>query len=412
MRRFRAFVLLSLIGTGLAFADLAAATSFTLSSAPGALAVKQPGAARASRLDLDGAAALRDADRVSIEVFGRSVALDRERLRSHGGGWSWHGRASGDATGWAIFSYYQGRLAGSLQLGATEYDILPLADGGSALIELDSARMRPPGPPIAPPLTSASAAPATAGAGAPDGVLAAVNPIDLLIAFTPEAAAALGGRSGVVALAWRNVDWANHVFENLQMNLRFRLTAVRLLNLAEDDADLLGNFRTHPQANNLRNRYGADLMSLYLSENPDFCGRGYVMRNVSSGFADWAYQWYVISCGVTSYAHEHGHNMGLEHDPDNSSVGETPADASYPWSFGHGLANGADSFRTIMAYAGVCGGGPCPRIAGFSSPDWFFAGEPIGIAGQRDNRRTLNLTSPVVKDFRPSQMIFQHGFDY
>jgi hypothetical protein len=50
----------------------------------------------------------------------------------------------------------------------------------------------------------------------------------------------------------------------------------------------------------------------------------------------------VVRGGYLSYAHEVGHNEGLQHDPPNSSV--SPA---YPYAYGYQDPSGA--FRTVLS---------------------------------------------------------------
>ncbi|HKY08081.1 MAG TPA: putative Ig domain-containing protein, partial [Candidatus Binatia bacterium] len=113
-----------------------------------------------------------------------------------------------------------------------------------------------------------------------------------------------------------------------------------------------------------------------------------------AAFARYAFQVTALSCLTNStLAHEHGHNMGMEHDP--ASAGTSPANASYPWSFGHNV-NGV--FRTIMSY-NVCSAG-CPRVLHFSNPDVFYGGYRTGVGNQRDNAHTGDLTAATVAAFR------------
>jgi hypothetical protein len=138
----------------------------------------------------------------------------------------------------------------------------------------------------------------------------------------------------------------------------------------------------------------ADMVALIV-QSGQACGIGWVMRSPASWFASNAFQVTALSCAVgnLSYAHEHGHNMGMEHNPEN---GASSAQASYPWSFGH-YVNGV--FRTVMSYVNPCPNG-CNRVARFSNPNLTYAGQPTGIANQRDNHRTGDLTAPIVANFR------------
>jgi Big-like domain-containing protein/fibronectin type III domain protein/reprolysin-like metallo-peptidase family M12B len=128
-----------------------------------------------------------------------------------------------------------------------------------------------------------------------------------------------------------------------------------------------------------------------------YCGIGWVQRNPGSGFAGYAFQVADRGCLANStLAHEHGHNMGMEHNPENSSVGSTPSSASYPWSFGHWVSG---QFATIMTYNSICPS-YCPRVLNFSNPDVLYNGFPTGILNQRDNAQTGDSTAPIVAAFR------------
>jgi hypothetical protein len=140
------------------------------------------------------------------------------------------------------------------------------------------------------------------------------------------------------------------------------------------------------------------MVGLIVENGGGFCGIASVMRNPGSSFQSSAFQVTARGCAVgnLTYAHEHGHNMGFEHDPAN---GAPPNVASYPWSFGHNVSG---VFRTVMSYQ--CPQG-CTRVPHFSNPDVTQSGFPTGIAGHRDNHRTGDLTAPIVADFRSKDVI-------
>lgn len=349
---------------------------------------------------------LRQAGTVQIQVFGRPLQVARDALQVRSGGWTWEG--SGDEGSWLLLSAQGGRLAGTIDLDGREYEIAPQADGRSLLLERDLSALPPPGQPVAP------AVPPVTGHLPPaedvHALRSGVHWIDVMIVYTSNVQLEAGGHAGVAARAHNDVAWTNRAFQNTAMPVRFRLVAVKRMSLAEDaDMDaMLPAARGNSQVNNWRDHYGADMVGVYVSQG-QYCGLGYVMRNPGPVFERSAYQVTRFNCGAATYAHEHGHNMGMEHDPDNASADSS--EASYPWSFGHGVADGGNSFRTIMAYAAVCNGNPCTRVRAFSAPGWYINGHPIGIAGSRENSRTGSLTAPVVAAFRTSVMLFQNGFD-
>lgn len=383
-----------------------------------ALGAERPDVVRAARLALDSPITLRDVDTVRIEVFGRTVAIERDRFSARDGGWTWEGDIDG-GEGWAVIAQQDGRIAGYLQLAGygNAVEIVPLADGGSALMERDERLLPETGQPLEPDVDNSVPHGALAPLEDRHALRGDITWVDALVMYTAAASTRAGGHAAVSARAHVDVAWLNRALRNNGVAMAYRLLAVKPLALVEpvdnEWGTFLRAFRDDPAAQALRNQYGADMMGLYVHRdaNPD-CGRGYVMRNLGAGFASWPYQYSHITCGTRVYAHESGHTMGLEHDPDNSNVGTTPADASRPWSFGHGVADGANSFRTIMAYASVCGGNPCTQVIAFSAPDRYTNGHPIGVAVQRHNARTLEEDSrAIVSAFRPSVMIFQSGFD-
>lgn len=354
---------------------------------------------------------LRQAGSVQMEVFGMPLQVARDELQVRSGGWTWEG--SGEDGSWLLLTSQEGRLAGTIDLDGREFEIAPQADGSSLLLERDLTLLPPPGQPLVPELPP-ELPPVTGHPPPAEGdhaLRSGVHWIDVMIVYTSNVQVEAGGHAGVAARAHNDVAWTNRAFMNTAMPVRFRLVAVKRMSLTEDPDmdDMLPATRGNSQVNNWRNQYGADMVGVYVSQG-QYCGLGYVMRNPGPTFERSAYQVTRFNCGAATYAHEHGHNMGMEHNPDNASA--SPSEASYPWSFGHGVAAGGNSFRTIMAYAAVCNGDPCPRIRSFSATGYIYNDIPIGVANSSENSRTGSLTAPVVAAFRPSVMLFQNGFDY
>jgi hypothetical protein len=135
----------------------------------------------------------------------------------------------------------------------------------------------------------------------------------------------------------------------------------------------------------------------------DACGRGYLMTNVSTSFAPYAFSVIQKSCatGYYSFGHEMGHNMGAHHD--RYATGENGA-----YTYSHGYVYTPKRWRTIMAYNNECRDQDfdCTRIQYWSNPDISYGGVPTGISSSlynsSDNRLTLNNTASTVANFRPS----------
>jgi hypothetical protein len=99
-----------------------------------------------------------------------------------------------------------------------------------------------------------------------------------------------------------------------------------------------------------------------------------------------------INCGLnTTFAHENGHILQMDHFPTQAS-----GFSAYPdWSYGHQVEG---VFHTVMSY-GFCAD-LCPLIPNISNPNVSYLGNPTGIPDQRDNARTAVLTAPVVAGYR------------
>ena len=308
----------------------------------------------------------------------------------------WLGAPGGDRV---VLTSQGPHVAGMVFSPEGVYEIAPLPGGGHRLARLDQRRY----PACGGNLTPASAAAAfgsevAAGADGADAVAAAdpANQIDVMVAYTPQARNVAGGTAAIRTVAQSAVDMANTAFADSGMVGRFVLVST-LLASRNDSGDMLADIdwlTADPAIAAARDVARADLVAL-LVEAGQFCGVGWLMQSPSLSFAGNAFQVTARSCAVgnLSYAHEHGHNMGLEHNPQN---GSPPNQASYPWSFGH-YVNGV--FRTVMSYVDPCANG-CVRVARFSNPNLTYSGHPTGIADQRDNHRTGDLTAPIVANFR------------
>ncbi len=358
------------------------------------MAKLQPAARRAQRTALLGlTAGTAPGDAVRIDLFGRSLRAERTRFEARPGGWLWVGRVDDSPGHFIQLTSHAGALAGVLSTAEGNYELIAQPDGDSVLVELDGAAFAPCGGVVEALPAKTAPAPAMTGSGPVD------EPVDVMIAYTPPVLAALGSVAAVEAHAQAAVDASNTAFINSAMTVRFRLVA--MMPVAHSDShsleDDLAWLSGDPEVSARRDAVGADLVSLLVEDGGGGCGLGAGMRSPGPSFADSAFQVTVRSCAVSnfSYAHEHGHNMGMEHDAAN---GPSPEMASYPWSFGHTVDG---SYRTVMSYASesACPNG-CPRRAYFSNPDVIYLGVPTGVEGRSDNHRTGNLTYPIVAAFR------------
>jgi len=356
--------------------------------------------------DIDEALLSAGPDGIALAVPGKPD-LEIEKLgheRRGARSMVWRGRARLDRNSKATLTLHEGLLFGHIQSGSDIYVIRPAANGRTIVEKIDSDSFAPEwghdaathGHDKIPPASGgdtiqqgSSTAPASTAA---DGTVQII----LMSVYTPQARAAAGGTTQIQGQIQSAVDQANTAFINSNMIARFFLAHTE--EVAYNDS---GNIETdlnwvtsNSTVASLRNTYSADMVSLVTNNGGGYCGIGWVQRHPGSGFANYAFQVTALGClSNSTLAHEHGHNMGMEHDP--ASAGISPSGASYPWSFGHNV-NG--SFRTIMSY-NVCTSS-CPRILHFSNPDVLYNGVATGILDQRDNAQTGDLIAPIVANFR------------
>lgn len=236
---------------------------------------------------------------------------------------------------------------------------------------------------------------------AADRVVAADNvQIDILVVYTPEAAAAAGGTAAIEALATTAITLANNSYTNSGISQTLRLVGTVNANYSESvscavfDSNetcflnrLSGTSDGYmDEIHTLRNTYGADMVAL-IYESGDYCGMGYMGPGEYYAFSVTN-----RSCiaGNYSFTHELGHNMGAHHDRANAGGG-----AAYAYSYGwRWLGSGNVQYRSVMSYA------PGTRINQFSSPLVSYSGAATGVNNSEDNALTLNQTGPIIAAIR------------
>lgn len=359
---------------------------------------------------------------LSLPLFnGRNVKVERSRseTRAFDGGkaqsLSWFGKVEGEPDSTVVLTSTkldgEQYLAGYLQSSAGLFEITP-SPRGPVLMQLDGRRFANCGGAITPlPTTekkSISSNTSDAGGAlitSTDAPQDLPNEIDVLIVFRPASVTQLGGQPAALTFAQNAVNVSNQSFTNAAMIARFRLAGT-FFTTEVDTGTASGELNwvsANAQVATQRENVRADLVSV-IGEFSDACGVGYLMNQLGTGFAGSAFQATARTCAVgnLSYPHEHGHNMGLMHDPGNGG------NSLFAYGFGH-FVNG--SYRTVMSYANNCVGG-CTRVPYFSNPNITYLGAPTGIADQRDNARAGNTTAPDVANFKMATAImFRNGFE-
>ena len=307
-------------------------------------------------------------------------------------------------------------VLGSIRRGDEIYKVQPLGDGLTAVYRYDTSRLRrhPPSlggfmlknesmqrqaPQRAPP----------GDAGTPGAATDTGDVIDLLVAYTPVARAAVGNIDTFIQFV---IDNTHRVYRNSNIGLRLRLVHKHRVSYTEGsklgmDLDRLTDIDgTMDEVHDLRDRYGADLVALIVGRS-NACGVAWVPdfgRYPDSDMSGLGFSVTAHNCETSTFhtfAHELGHNQGAGHDPDNSC---RTAPCSLPppptFQYRYGRCNPAAGWRTVMSYSSNRQGSCRREITYFSSPIVRYNGAPTGDAARRDNRRVLLETARRVANYR------------
>jgi hypothetical protein len=290
--------------------------------------------------------------------------------------------------------------------------LTPLGGGLTAVYRYDTSnfRMHPPGWDPGEGLDMDTAprepTPEDTGSGADSG-----DVIDVMVVYTRRARMHVGNIDAFIQQA---LDSARRHYEN--SNIPFRLRPVHAyettyVESGDIRADLIAlgapSDGQMDEAHALRDRYGADLVHLFVyyqtlpGTRERTCGVATYahlasLAHLAGGATD-------VDCEQSNgntFTHEVGHNLGAAHDRPN--VGPPySGPAAFPYGFGY--CHPSRRWATVMAY--TYSNNNCTRyIPYFSSSHSSvrFEGVPTGSA-TTDNRRVLLQTARTVANHRQSR---------
>lgn len=340
-------------------------------------------------------------------------------------------------------------VTGTVNASIGTFTIRPIGNGVHAIRRIDTSALPPPGEPLTPPPPTGdpgtvSRQPPPPGAEGADEF----SEIDVAVFYTPAArdgAATLKGNlestgiTGIDALVDEMFANANAAYQRSGAIQRVRCVLRQEVAYTESgnpgtDLDKLTDKSDGVMdgVHDLRDEHGADLVHL-ISGAGDFCGLAWIGPRESYGFSLAAYN---CEVGYLTFAHELGHNMGLNHDRyavkcEEQASGRPDTCSNYidnhPYAHSYGYVNQRafsstatrnQAWRTIMAYDLQCrdAGFPlletgwyCQRKDYFSNPSLNQSGDALGVSGTADSQevtgpsdavRTLNLTRTTVASFR------------
>lgn len=235
----------------------------------------------------------------------------------------------------------------------------------------------------------------------------ATSVIDVLVAYTPTAEKQ---SSNILADIDLGVSLANQAYAASGVEIELRAVGTMLVNYDEGGSfqkDLERLKEGEPpfkKVHKARETYRADLVSL-IRKWGAFCGIADLVKHPSSSTSDRAFSVVSLDCiaGNHSFAHELGHNMGLQHDRYTLEEDGT----TYPdTEIGFGFVNKSAAIRDVMGNNDLCAedGIYCTRVNMFSTPRETWQGDQIGIRkgqpGAADGARMLNKTRSAIEGYR------------
>ena len=217
---------------------------------------------------------------------------------------------------------------------------------------------------------------------------------DYMVVYTDLVRVAAGGTNAIQAIIQTHVAWTSLAYANSSINLRMRLVHCdevvydEVVPPGTDDPRPIHLDRvTNPTdgfidvIHTWRNTYNADAVMLMLETS--FGGMGWCCAD-----EDYAFAVMHRTNSAFIFAHEFGHNQGCAHNSEN-----VDCEGCFSYSRAHWFEGDDEvTYGTIMSYIGS----PIPH---FSNPNITYAGQPTGMADQRDNARTIRERRGAIEDF-------------
>ncbi|MEM8858819.1 MAG: M12 family metallo-peptidase [Chloroflexota bacterium] len=338
---------------------------------------------------------------LTLNLF-NDVTLDVQfkRLDRHGSnGTVWVGVVDNDPLSEVLLSWQDGVVYGHIQRNGELYRIQPdVSSRDLHLVQQLSGQFKPGAEPLEPIVKGEPISmPDLVANRATEAVT-----VDILVIYSPAARSEVGGTSAMENLIYSAVSQTNSSYENSDVNISLNLVHVDEISFEESSniVNDLTSLASNSTVAAMRDRHGADLVSLVRKDAGPYCGIAYVMSPPSNAFDSSAYSVVTQDCAVSnlSFAHETGHNFGAQHD--RANAGSFPGAYSFSYGYQH---TGSNPFRTIMAYSNGCPSF-CQRVSYWSNSSTFYNGQPTGVyfqfSNSAENFRTLNNTAPVVASFR------------
>ena len=362
------------------------------------------------------------------------------------GNWSWIGKTKDGLD--AVITFGEGAVFGRIYQKDTEPYNLTMSGGRSWLVQTDPSKLldgnlgRDPdqSDALIPPSVAAAVGARKLSAAASvegGGKASAANTVDVVLGYTNGLVTKYGSAANATTRLSNLMAITNQAYVNSLIAPRVRLVRTVLVNYTDSNSnelalEALTGFdctatactpQTVPTElvplRTARDQYGADLVSLVRPfQAPQHQGCGIAWLLGGGGFAidntDAPFGYSIVSdgndtdegdgrnyfCREETLAHELGHNMGQQHNTEDSG-GDS---GTHPYSYGYREAL-TTGFYTVMAYRLANSSQFSINYFGNPSVNYTDTGRPTGTA-TTDNARSLNISMPLVAQFRASVVPF------
>jgi hypothetical protein len=370
------------------------------------------------------------------------VAYQRHE-ESLDGNWTWIGTTLDGME--AVITFGEKAVFGRIAQPNTEALRLTMSGGRAWLVETDPSKLldgnllgdEDDTGMLLPPKTVQATLAGKRAKSAPTAAGDKASPaetVDVVVGYTNGLVTKYGGVSQATSRLTYLVALSNLAYQNSQITGRVRLVHTLQVNYTDTNSNELAlqaltgqtcNPTCSPSAvpaelvplRTARDQYGGDLVSLVRPfQAPQHQGCGIAWLLGGGGFTidntDAPFGYSIVSdgndddetdgrnyfCREETFAHELGHNMGQQHNTEDSG-GDS---GTHSYSYGYREAS-STGFYTIMAYR--LSNSSQFAITHFGNPSVNYSGRPTGTA-TADNARSLNISMPLVAQFRATVVPF------